>query len=152
MLRQGRLSDSNFGSRDHLYHRCTKEDVEGERLLPARIRVDNTSVNWSKYSEPWDVIFDHPGHGIARFIVRDLPQELPKDASPGPEPSKKNAKQAKLHSFRPSHEPLETNYAHCEIAAYKDEARVKNVRSATIKKEFQTMMSDCSLILLDPEC
>lgn len=152
MFRNGRSADAAFLPADKLFHRCTKVDVEGDRLLPAKIRCDNVSVNWSKYSKPWDVIFDHPGCGIARFVVRYLPVELPKELPPPPRDPKKRQATVNIFSFRPVHDPEEENFAHCEIATFKDAQRVEKPNlSATVKKEFRQIMSDRSLVLYQPE-
>src|SRR5437763_15035010 len=82
MLQSGRGVDNNSRRTDWLYRRCVKEDIEGERCIPARISYDDTSVNWSKYSRPWDVIFDYPAQGVARWIVSDLPTDLPENPPP----------------------------------------------------------------------
>src|SRR6185503_3270378 len=63
MIKGHRGADPVFLGEDLLFHRCTAEDVVGDRLNPARIKYDRTSCNWSKYSKPWDVIFDYPEHG-----------------------------------------------------------------------------------------
>jgi hypothetical protein len=92
MLRNGRGVDNHFRPSDWLYRRCVKEDVEGDRLIPARISYDDISVNLSKYSRAWDVIFDHPAEGVARWIVSDLPDNLPEN----PPPKTK----VEMHDFR----------------------------------------------------
>jgi hypothetical protein len=144
MYQRGRNVDSGFRLWHRLYYRCIKEDVIGDRLLAARIPHCNTSVNWSKYSKPWDVIFDYPDHGIAQFFVRDLPKELPKEISAGTK--------AKLHSFFPAHVPLELNYAHSEIWTFKEKQRIEKPKlPETVKKEFRAIMSDRSVILLRPK-
>jgi hypothetical protein len=143
MFQDGRRIDGGFRLRDRLFYRCVREDVSSGRLLAARISYANTSVNWSKYSKPWDVIFDHPLHGIVQFIVRDLPKELPKEKPSGGD--------TKLHSFLPSHVPLPTNYAHSEIWTFKEGARVAKPKlSETVKKEFRAIMSDKGIVLRDP--
>lgn len=116
----------------------------GKRLLAARIPFKNTSVNWSKYGKPWDVIFDFPGLGIAQFLVCGLPKELPIEAQPGVK--------TKPHSFYPAHVPEPTNYAHSEIWTFKDGAHVEIPKSLpeTVKKEFRQIMSDRGVILRKP--
>src|SRR5208337_2719167 len=59
MFQNGRPVDNQFGRFERLYHRCVQEDMEGNRLSALRLRYENTSVNRSRYSKPWDVIFDH---------------------------------------------------------------------------------------------
>jgi hypothetical protein len=113
--------------------------------LPARIRA-NCSVNWSKYSRPWDVIFDYPGCGIVQFIVCLLPKELPKEEIPA------GATAPQPHSFYPEHDPLPDNYPHSEIRTFRAGARVTSSHlPETVKKEFRQIMSDQSVILLNPD-
>jgi hypothetical protein len=119
--------------------------VEDEVLLPARIRVDRPSVNWSKYSKAWDVIFDHPGYGIVRFIVENLPRELPTV------PPRPGERRAELHRFYPFHDPLNLNYSHSEIRCSRGERELARISSSTVTKEFQAMMSRGGLVLLRPE-
>jgi hypothetical protein len=114
-------------------------------MLAARIRVDKPSVNWSKYSKPWDVIFDYPGFGIVRFIVRCLPTELPK-GTPAP-----GSKPPELHRIYPSHQPLLENYSHSEIWAARGTNVIKRISSQMVIKEFQAIMSQESLVLRRPE-
>lgn len=144
MLKRGRGVDNNFKAWHQLYRRCQCEDLEGNRLLAARIPYGNTSVNWSKYCEPWDVIFDHPGFGITRLLVRDLPKELPKQPPVG--------SQTKIHSFVAEHYPEETNYAHSQIVTHKEGKKVTDASlPKTVKKEFRTIISDHSLLLFPPK-
>lgn len=145
MLRNGRPPDQGFRTRDFLYHRCTKEDVKDEVFLPARIRIDRPSVNWSKYSKAWDVIFDHPGQGIVRFAVGSLPGELP-TATP-----KAGEHPPELHHFFAFHDPLDLNYSHSEIRCSRAGRELTRISSSVVKKEFQAMMSLVGLLLLRPE-
>ena len=145
MLRNERPPDQGFRPRDFLYHRCTKEDVKDEVFLPARIRVNRPSVNWSKYSKAWDVIFDYPGQGIVRFVVANLPRELPNAPSrPGEQPPE-------LHHLFPFHDPLELNYSHAEIRCSRGAREIARINSSAVTKEFQAMMSRQGLLLLHPE-
>ena len=149
MYRQGRPVDSRFLPRHQLYFRCTKEDLIGPRLNPARIPYKNVSVNWSKYGKPWDVIFDYPDEGFVRFIVGELPKELPKDIPPVPKGSKKAKHLPDLHFFKPVHDPIEENYGHCEIATFRKGERI-DLTSSLVKKEFRTAMSLGGLLLRWP--
>lgn len=141
MLKRQRGIDKNFKAWHQLYRRCECEDMEDNRLIAARIPSNNISVNWSKYSEPWDVIFDHPRFGFTRLLVCDLPEELPKQPPVG----------SKIHSYVSEHDPEETNYAHSQIVTYKEGKKVKNKIPLTVKKEFRTIISDRSLLLLRPK-
>ena len=144
MLQRNREVDGNFKGWHQLYRRCEKEDIIGDRLNPSRIKYANTSVNWSKYSKPWDVVFDHPKQGIAQLSVHHLPTELPKKPPAGAKPV--------LHSFLPEHYPEQQNYSHSQIMTFKAGVKlVKPELPATVKKEFRTIVSDRSLILLMPD-
>ena len=143
MLRNGRGVDNSFKGWHSLYYRCTREDVKDGKLIGARVRLQNTSVNWSKYSKPWDVIFDNQGFGISHWLVFRLPSELPKVLPD---------KNAKVHAFAPSHVPLDDNYSHSEIWTFKDGQRSeKAAMSETVKKELRTMLGDHSLVLWPPK-
>jgi hypothetical protein len=103
-------------------------------------------VNWSKYGEPWDVIFDFPGEGIAQFLVCGLPKELPIYLPPGEQRTP-----PKPHSFFPGHVPEPNNYSHCEIWTFKEGVQAPNAKlPETVKKEFRQIMSDRAVILLSP--
>jgi len=143
MLRNGRGVDNDFRAHHWLYRRCVKEDVQGDQLLPARISYDDASVNWSKYSWPWDVIFDHPGQGVARWVVDDLPHDLPENPPP-----KTNVE---MHDFRPKHVPLDENYSHSEIQVYRSGQPLQRLSSNLVKKEYRTIMGERSLVLIQPQ-
>jgi len=100
------------------------------------------SVNWSKYSEAWDVIFDHPGHGIVRFLVKNLPHELPTA------PPRLGERRAELHRFYAFHDPLDLNYSHSEIRCARGGTELTRISSSAVTKEFQAMMSREGLVLL----
>jgi hypothetical protein len=143
MLQNGRADDNNFHSFHCLYCRCVQEDVSENRLLAARISYKDTSVNWSRYSKPWDVIFDYAGQGIAQFLVCGLPKELPTELPPGRQPNP-----PKPHSFFLGHVPLPHNYAHCEVWTFKQGVRVQSPKlPEAVKKEFRQIMSDRSVLL-----
>jgi hypothetical protein len=142
MIAAGRGVDNGFHFFHCLYHHCKAENVTGDRLLPTGIRYDNASVNWSRYSKPWDVIFDTPGLGIAQFVVCGLPKSLPIVLP---------SEDAKRYSFHPRHVPLADNYSHCEVCTFKEgEYTARPKLPETVKKEFRQIMSDRSFVLLSP--
>jgi hypothetical protein len=149
MLRAGRPSDQNFHLDDPLYYRIEREDeLDGARLDPQKIRAAfDVSVNWAKYSKPWDVIFDHPFAGFARFLVRDIRVDLPRDTSPEHQYQTRNS-----HSYGPSHEPEDSNYAHSSIIVTKNGQRVvKSAQiSSTARREFRQLLADRAEVLLRP--
>ena len=114
----------------------------GDRLLGPTIPYDNMSTNWSKYSRPWDVIFDFPNYGIARLRVGDLPDNLPIAQPPGTP--------VLPHAFRPEHVPCPENYSHTEIWIYRANQRVRTLSANTVKKEFRQIISDRSFVILPP--
>lgn len=143
MLRADRDVDHSFLPRHRLFIRCTTEDVADGRLIGSRVPYKNTSVNWSKYSKAWDVIFDYPGFGFAQFIVRRLPKQLPKELPD---------RNARTFTFFPGHVPLENNFSHSEIWTFRDGQRFPEAElSKTAKKEFRTILSDHSLLLWEPD-
>lgn len=85
------------------------------------------------------MIFDHQGWGIARFVVKDMPKELPKEGD------------GKPHSFYPAHVPLAENFSHSEIWTLKEGKRVEGKLPSMVKKEFRQIMSDRSLVVSRPE-
>ena len=148
MMRNGRSVDPGFGFCHRLYYRCeSEEDIHGDRLLAPRVKSFDISVNWSKYSKPWDVVFGYPNAGIALFFVFDIKRDLPTDRSSD------QREPVKIHSFGPVHEPYDNNYSHSEIAVFKDDVRVR--KSSAIgekaKKEWRQIISDKSLVLRRPK-
>jgi hypothetical protein len=91
-----------------------------------------------------DVICPHPSSGIARLLVARLPAIFPKELS--------DAK-AKKHNFFLEHDPEDENYSHCQVACIKGDQRAMkdSVLSPTAKKEYRTMISNYSIIILDAE-
>jgi hypothetical protein len=135
--------DINFRWFQLLYQRCVLEDVEGERLLAARINYKEQSVNWSKYSKPWDVIFDDPGSGIVQFFVGGLPRDLPNVIPKGTK--------SDLYTFRPAHVPLPLVYPHCEIWTFKVNTRIQGKKLGELaKKEYRALMSERSFVICQP--
>lgn len=143
MFQGQRGIDNSYSGCQQLYRRFNSEDLLGNRLNPVRIKYTNTSVNWSKYSEPWDVIFDSPELGYCQILVRHLPSELPKERVEG----------SKLHKFEPEHKPIDINYSHTEIVTYKEGVKMTGNFDLppTVKKEFKTIISDRSVILTMPK-
>lgn len=143
MFQREREIDNNYDGQHKLYRRFAKDDILGNRLIPARIKYTNTSVNWEKYSKPWDVIFDNPEMGYCQILVKHLPTEIPKENIAG----------AKLHNFAPEHKPEGLNYSHSEIVTFKEGIKMTGNSDlpSTVKKEFRAIISDRSIILSMPK-
>jgi hypothetical protein len=148
MMRRNRPLDDDFQPEHRLYYRIELHDeLEGNHLDPQKIRAAfDISVNWSKYSKPWDVIFGTPASGIASVLVRDIFVDLPLDLA------SQQREVRKPHLYRPVHEPYEDNYSHSVIAVFKDGARVTKSRDigAMAKREFRQLLSDKAEILFRP--
>jgi hypothetical protein len=144
MIQRGRGIDDGFLPRHKLYFRISKEDWDGGQLIEARLPVANQSVNWSKYSMPWDVKFDHPFCGIAQICVRDIPKQLPEQLS---DPNDK------FHIYAPKHVPIATNYSHSEIQVTKNGILVRDsskINSKIVKKKYRSIIRSAAVILLEP--
>jgi len=146
---RGRKPDPNFNDPgEPLYRRLAPEDVNGSRVSPNRILWRNMSVNRGRYSEPADVIFDHPGYGFAELTVGDahsLGSCLPQDVSPN------------RYEFRmahtPAHDDGKEQYAHSEMKTLKngevyDPPRIKN---KAIKTRIRIELSNRMRILRMPK-
>ena len=146
MIQGNRGADQNFCWYHLLYQRCTKEDVRGDQLVIARIKYDSASVNWCKYSKPWDVIFDHAGWGIVQHMVGNLPQGLPKETPVGT----RQKDMPKNQSYRTVHVPLTNNYAHSELQAFHDDGTRPARVGELIKKEYRALIAQHGVIILIP--
>ena len=147
MIRNGRSVDQNFCKFHKLYYRCQADAVIDNRLLAPKLKSFDISVNWSKYSKPWDVIFGDPSAGIALFFVFDIRRDLPTDRTT------EQREIPKVHSYRPVHDPDDDNYSHSEITVIKDGQRVtkSSMVGEKAKKEFRQIISDKSVMLKQPK-
>jgi hypothetical protein len=133
-----------------LYYRSQAEDdFQGNYLNPLRIRLFDISVNWSKYSKPWDVIYGHSDAGIAEFVVREVRRDLPTELPPA---NPRQRHQPKRRTYLPWHDPIDDNYSHTEIAVLRDGRRVTDHNQITTeaKKEFRQILSDRSRVIRAP--
>jgi hypothetical protein len=125
-----------------LYFRFSGEDHIDGVLIEARIPLANQSVNWSKYSRPWDVKFDHPTLGIGQILVSNLPTRLPEVLSIDPND--------KFHDYAPKHVPENLNYAHSEIQVYKGGVLAAKVNNSNVKTAYRSIIRKKAVILLKP--
>jgi hypothetical protein len=137
MFRKGRPIVSLFSPEEDLYIRFNQ--VDGNKVHPMCIRYPNQSVNRGNYSDPdWVLIpkskFWDWGYGA--FKVKDVPKAL---ISVG----------GARNNLTVEHDPLEENYAHTEIRAYKNSIRVKNPNKSILAK-FQVRLSQKIHILRLP--
>lgn len=112
MYRNNRPVDPAFLPEEDLYIRFNA--MEGQRVDPLCIRCPDQSVNRSKYSEPeWVLLDSYPkfvGWGYGAFKVRDVPENI--DSGGGV-----------VYEFSVDHDPLDDNYSHSEVRAYRDGER-----------------------------
>jgi hypothetical protein len=144
-----RCSDPKFIGTERMYIRCTSTDLVrsdgARRLLPAFIRASGQSVNRGKYSFFFDVLL--PGAqqasfrwlylGVVHLQVSDVSVQLQSSVPPT--------------EIRVEHVPLDDNYAHSEIRAFKSDRMLTPKQVAgTVKKELRQIISDRARILLLP--
>lgn len=156
MMRRGRPLDAQFSPAELLFFRCTLDGAETvtlpdgtshRRVRPAHIHFPDQSVNREKYSRPWYVLLPNADQGsrdwihwgVARVAVAALP---PPQQSPG------NVQ----YAFTVEHDPMEDNFGHCELRAYKDGQREKNKNkiNATVKKTYRQLLSERTRVILEP--
>jgi len=139
MYRNGRAPDPDFTQEERLYIRF--ERLTGGKIEVTDIICPNQSVNRSKYSEPeWVLLtecmsFANWGYGY--FEVGEILDHL---ISPG----------GIYFYFRIVHDPLDTNYSHSEIRAYRDQhrqQRARNINNRTTNLEFRIHIRNITKIL-----
>lgn len=119
---------------------------DGE-VRPENIRCPDQSVNREKYDGgDWFVLLPDPEHqksgawlcmGVLRFRVSDIPEPI---VVAGTE-----------HSFKVVHDPIDRNFRHCELRAYKD--RMRNPKKVTkeAKKHFRTAIGLAAKLVIAPD-
>jgi hypothetical protein len=145
MIQGNRSVDNSFLPHHKVYFRISNEDYVNGELVEARIPIANHSVNWSKYSKPWDVKFDHATCGVGQMLVSDIPSRLPEQLSKDPND--------KFHDYGPKHVPEPLNYSHSEIQVTKDGVLVvdnSKVNSKAVKKAYRSIIRSKAVILLEP--
>lgn len=132
--------DPDFPPDELLYLRIKPQYFSGaqadwNQITINHIRFPNFSVNRGNYSEPEDVLKpDWPQWGIASFLVRDVPQQLSKDAS---------------CKFKVEHLPEAGNYAHSEVRVYKNGVfGYESTKAARL--EFRSILRNRMVILRRP--
>jgi hypothetical protein len=121
------------------FMRCQPEYIDGERLASAGIRFPDTSVNRCKYSEPGDALGTKLEWGFVRFRASDVPTSVE---------GENNARV----DFSIVHVPIDENYSHCEIRAFKGGVHVKKGDKIpdTVKKIFRQLLCEKTWAIHDP--
>ncbi len=138
-----------FAADEQLYRRCTMDEVAGDRLDPMAIDLPGTSVNRSLLSAPISVLGPGQGkHGVARFIVGDLP--------PPCIVRRANGRQESIR-FEPVHVPIDGNDAHSEIRVMREDkgawsfwTKLQARLPASEQSLIQARISERSAILIRP--
>jgi hypothetical protein len=130
----------DFDPEEQLFRRCRQEDVDEGRLSRSAIRFPDWSVNRSRFSEPGDALLpDWAGWGVAAFAVKDVPPSVASEGGPDVE-------------FKVEHVPLEENYAHSEVRAYKLGKHSRDLGvPKTVKSRFRQILSEKSRIVIEPQ-
>lgn len=127
--------DPEFEDSERLFRRIHPEHFMEGVLADAFLPFPSFSVNREKYSQPEDVIRDHPTFGIAAFAVGDIPPEL--EGEPG-----------QAFRFGVEHAPLPDNYAHSEVHSYQNGAKAKPSR--IVRKRFRDLLRQRATIMRRP--
>ena len=149
MLQNGRPPDPDFAGDELLYHRCLKEWVdEDQKILPAYVHFPDQSVNRSKYSRPWHVLVPDGAKGSAEWIYWGIARTTV-SAIPGPIETSGGVP----YSFSVEHDPLQRNFGHSELSAYKNgiRERNKNKINELVKKRYRQLLSEQTRVILSPE-
>ena len=139
MFRNGRPIDSVFSPDEELYIRFDRTD--GKNVDPGCIRAPVQSVNRSKYSKAeWVVLANYPkflNWGYGSFKVCDVPESI-------------TSEYGITHFIKVEHDPLDDNYSHSELKAYKNGELVKRKYDA-IRLKYRVILSQRIIILRMPE-
>jgi hypothetical protein len=142
LLRQGRPIDPDFSLEERLYRRCPDTEVlQGEPFTDQIAFYPAMSVNRSKYSLVHDVLYPDyfAKYGVLSFAAGGIPEPFQPDGGA-------------LYEWKPSHEPLEENYAHSEVRTYRDGVFDPKLRiqSTLVKKYFRERLREVARIEILP--
>jgi hypothetical protein len=135
-----RPADLDFDPDESLYRRIHPNYRTADGSINAGyLKLPTMSVNRGRYSEPEDVVRNHPGQGIATFPVRAIPSSL------------RDPRESILYEFRVEHVPEVDNYSHSEVRTYVSDERSTAEPPAMIKKLFREAIRRNGLkVLVEP--
>ncbi len=148
MYRNGRPVVPDLENTEKLYFRCLRSSIDTSgRIKHASIRFPDQSVNREKFSSPTDVLLPDKSKsskdwilwGVAFVIVSDVPSELISDGGI-------------YYSFTAEHDPLDDNYGHTELRAYKSgkrESKKKKINK-TVQKEYRVKLAFRTKVAVQP--
>ena len=149
MRRRGRAPDPTFAPSELLYMRARRCHVEDARLTDvSAIRFPDQSVNRSKYGEPSDVLIPDPVHEKSSRWIHLGVLEFPVEAVPACLTTNDHV----ACDFRVEHDPLERNYAHSEILAYRDGTRIRENKGIgkAHRKRYRLAIMDKARVVIEP--
>lgn len=150
LLWRGRLIDPDFRPDEFLYMRWGNRHVKDGRLDASVIRFPDQSVNRQKHSKPQDVLLREPCNenskewiywGVFKFPVHAVLPSIEEDGEV-------------ICTFCVEHDPIDYNYAHCEIRAYRQGQRVtktqRNLISKPRRKRFRLAIMEQVAVVIEP--
>lgn len=144
MYRDGRPVDPEFAATEQLYMRACPELVRDLQPLCTDFRFPDQSVNREKYSEDptWVLVPRWLDWAVVAFRRRDVPTHMRTSVDV-------------YYEFLVEHVPLDDNYPHSEIRAYRGGERVFNpklkIKSAEAKQRFRMQLSEAAKIVHVPD-
>jgi hypothetical protein len=139
MLANGRNPDPTFEPNEELYIRF--DQMDGKAVSPICIKCPQSS-NRSKYSQPeWVLLCDYPkfvNFGYGSIQVCEIPPELTSDGNI-------------VFAFKPTHAPLDDNYSHTDIEAFKEGQCVKRLNNKKLVARFRILLSQKIQIIRFPQ-
>lgn len=145
----GRTQDVHFSPKELLYLRCFEWSVEGDRLADVgAIGFPDQSVNREKFSRPGDALIPEPGNekscrwiylGVVAFPVCAVPRTL-------------EDKGEAICDCTVEHDPLDHNYAHSELRAYKGGKRITDKRDVPKirRKQYRHRIMELARVVVRP--
>jgi len=148
MLRCGRPLDNEFSPDELLYLRCQFAWLDvNRRLKPANVHFPDQSTNREKFCAAYDVLLPTTvpnSHqwlcwGVVAIRVSDVPTHA--ETTGGTE-----------MTFTVEHDPIEDNYGHTELRAYKNGRRERNKNKINdlVKKAYRTKFAEGTRIVVRP--
>lgn len=141
----GRELVPDFTDTERLFFRVASKDIQSGRVLPAGVHFPNQSVNRERFSFACDVLLPEPANeksrrwyllGVACFLAADFPRECRDGANV-------------IYKFTVEHAPVEDNYSHSEVRAYKDGV-LNQKGTKLIRKEYRADLAGKLKVIVAP--
>ena len=142
MYRNDRAVDAEFLPSELLYYRISVLGPIGSCPEGVDIRLPENSVNRGKYSEPRDILFPNYFHlGVAEFPVSKIPAPRTVTDQQG---------KTRVYELKVEHDPMEDNYAHSEVRAFREHLRVTHTGKIPVdlKSEFRQLIAEAMVICI----